>query len=64
MSTIIGPLLPNLPWEDKPEDCREPKWRYSRNPITGWDPTESTARIFNSAVFPREGKFVGVFRAN
>lgn len=64
MSKIIGDALDNLPWEDKPADCKEPMWRYSKNPITGWDPTPSTARIFNSAVLPHEGGFVGVFRAD
>lgn len=64
MSTIIGSSLSNLPWEDKPKGCIEPMWRYSNNPVTGWDPTPSTARVFNSAVLPHEGEFVGVFRAD
>lgn len=27
--TIIGEALPNIPWEDRPENCTDPIWRYS-----------------------------------
>lgn len=37
-------------------------WRYKENPIIGRNPVEGVARIFNSAVIPYEGKFIGVFR--
>ena len=62
---IIGKDLPNMPWEDRkgPSDGL-PVWRYSANPIIGWNPTPSTARIFNSAVLPYKDGFVGVFRAD
>ena len=30
---IIGRPLKNMPWEDKPGDCRGLVWRYSGNPI-------------------------------
>jgi beta-1,4-mannooligosaccharide/beta-1,4-mannosyl-N-acetylglucosamine phosphorylase len=62
--TIIGPALPNLPWEDKPAGCIEPMWRYSNNPVINWNPTPSTSRVYNSAVLPCDGEFVGVFRAD
>ena len=39
-----------------------PVWRYKENPIIGRNPVEGVARIFNSAVIPYEGKFIGVFR--
>jgi len=39
-------------------------WRYSGNPIIGWNPVGRVARIFNSAAIPYEGAFVGVFRAD
>ena len=32
------------------------------NPVIGRNPVEGVARIFNSAVIPYEGKFIGVFR--
>ena len=48
--TIIGAPLPNIPWEEKPEDCRDVLWRYSGNPILDWNPIPKAARIFNSAV--------------
>ncbi len=63
-NTIIGNALPNLPWEDKPKGYDRVMWRYSKNPLIGWNPTPSTARIYNSAVLPNDGAFVGVFRAD
>ena len=63
-NTIIGPSLPNIPWEERPAHCAEVVWRYSQNPILGWNPIPSAARIFNSAVIPFEGRFAGVFRAD
>jgi len=63
-NTIIGDALPNLPWEDKPKGYDGVMWRYSNNPLIGWNPTPSTARIYNSAVLPFDGAFVGVFRAD
>jgi beta-1,4-mannooligosaccharide/beta-1,4-mannosyl-N-acetylglucosamine phosphorylase len=63
-NTILGTAVPNLPWEDKPAGCREVVWRYSANPIIGWNPVGRVARIFNSAAIPYEGAFVGVFRAD
>lgn len=62
--TIRGASLPNLPWENKPEGYREVIWRYSKNPIIGWNPMPGAARVFNSAVIPYEGAFVGIFRAD
>jgi beta-1,4-mannooligosaccharide/beta-1,4-mannosyl-N-acetylglucosamine phosphorylase len=62
--TIIGESLPNIPWEDKPKGCIDVVWRYSGNPIIGWNPIPKAARIFNSAVLQYNGEFVGVFRAD
>jgi beta-1,4-mannooligosaccharide/beta-1,4-mannosyl-N-acetylglucosamine phosphorylase len=62
--TIIGPALPNLPWEPRPAGCTDAVWRFSGNPIIGWNPIPCAARIFNSAVIPYGGAFVGVFRAD
>lgn len=59
---ILADSLPNIPWQDKPEGCERPVWRYSENPIINRNPLEGVARIFNSAVVPYEGKFIGVFR--
>ncbi len=62
--TMAGPSVPNMPWQDKPADARnnQPLWRYNGNPVIGRDPLPGVARIFNSAVVPYEGKFIGVFR--
>ncbi len=63
-TAIIGTSLPNIPWQDRPADDRTglPLWRYSENPIIERNPTPGVARIFNSAVVPYEGAFIGVFR--
>ncbi len=62
--TIVGEALANIPWEDRPQASHDPIWRYSGNPILDWNPIPKAARIFNSAVLPYKGGFVGVFRAD
>ena len=60
---MISPAVKNVPWQDKPEGLKgAPIWRYTENPIIGRNPIEGVARIFNSAVMPYEGEFIGVFR--
>ena len=61
---MISPIVKNVPWQDKPEGLTgAPIWRYSQNPIIKRNPVEGVARIFNSAVIPYKGEFIGVFRA-
>lgn len=63
VSFVNGYDLPNIPWQEKPEGLSgAPIWRHSENPIIDRNPVEGVARIFNSAVIPYEGKFIGVFR--
>jgi beta-1,4-mannooligosaccharide/beta-1,4-mannosyl-N-acetylglucosamine phosphorylase len=64
MAQIVGKPVPNMPWEDKPADCKEVLWRFSGNPIFDWNPGPKAARVFNSAVIPYGDEFVGVFRAD
>jgi beta-1,4-mannooligosaccharide/beta-1,4-mannosyl-N-acetylglucosamine phosphorylase len=64
MNTITGASIPNLPWQDRPAGSDVAVWRYSANPIIGWNPVGRAARIFNSAAWPHDGAFVGVFRAD
>ena len=61
---IIGNALPGLPWEDRPAGSEDLIWRFSRNPIIGWNPIPCAARIYNSAVVPFEDGYAGVFRAD
>ena len=63
MARIIGQALPNIPWEDKPQGCTAPVWRYSRNPIIPRNAIPSSNSVFNSAAVPFNGKFAGVFAA-
>ena len=65
MATIInGENVPNMAWEECPEGYRLPIWRYSQNPITKRNPCEGVNRIFNSALVPFNGEFIGVFRCD
>lgn len=60
---MISPAVPNMPWQEKQAELTgAPLWRYDENPIIGRNPVDGVARIFNSAVIPYEGKFIGVFR--
>ena len=60
---IKAPALNAMPWQERPEGFgNTPLWRYDGNPIIDRNPLPGVARIFNSAVMPYEGKFIGVFR--
>ncbi len=62
--SMLCPALPNIPWQERPAEDKTglPLWRYNENPVIGRNPLPGVARIFNSAVVPYQGKFVGVFR--
>ena len=60
---LIEKGVSNLPWQERPKKVNgAPIWRYSQTQVIGRNPTEGVARIFNSAVVPYEGEFIGVFR--
>ena len=61
---IYGKDFPNMPFENRPEGCGSPIWRYSGNPIINTNPFVNAERVFNSAVIAFNGEFVGVFRAD
>lgn len=61
---IIGQSIPNIPWEDRPEKCKDVVWRSSLNPIIPRDLLPTSNSIFNSAVVPYSGEFAGVFRCD
>ncbi|MCT4687717.1 glycoside hydrolase family 130 protein [Vallitalea sp.] len=61
---IIGESLKNIPWEEKPADCKEVIWRSNMNPIIKRDHLPTSNSIFNSAVVPFEDGFAGVFRCD
>lgn len=52
MAKIIGDAIPNIPWQDKPANCKDVLWRYSENPIIERDAQKNSNSIFNSAVVP------------
>lgn len=61
---INGTSLPNIPWEEKPENCRDVIWRSKNNPIITRDAIKNSNSIFNSAVVPFKDGFAGVFRSD
>ncbi len=61
-SMIIGEPLTNMPWQERPAGCKEVIWRYSKNPVIDVKPIPVAQAIYNSAVVPYQGRFVGVFR--
>jgi beta-1,4-mannooligosaccharide/beta-1,4-mannosyl-N-acetylglucosamine phosphorylase len=63
-NTIIGKSLPNIPWQDKPKGYENVMWRYDKNPVIDKNVIQSGGRIFNSAIVPYKGGFIGVFRAD
>lgn len=68
MSNIVykmrGDPLPDIPWEEKPDDSDEIVWRYSKNPVITRDLISSSNSIFNSAVVPYRNEYRGVFRCD
>jgi beta-1,4-mannooligosaccharide/beta-1,4-mannosyl-N-acetylglucosamine phosphorylase len=62
--TILGPALPNIPWEERRAGCGDVLWRSERNPIIPRDLIPSSNSIFNSAVVPYKDGFAGVFRCD
>jgi beta-1,4-mannooligosaccharide/beta-1,4-mannosyl-N-acetylglucosamine phosphorylase len=61
---LVGPALPNVPWEERPPGCRDVVWRSKNNPIITRDAVPDANSIFNSAVVPFHGRFAGVFRCD
>lgn len=65
MAKILGEnSVKNMPWEDRPQNCEAPIWRYSGNPIIKRNPNKVCARVYNSAFVEFNGEFVGVFRGD
>ena len=65
MSKIVnGKALPNIPWEECPENCHRPIWRYSANPVIRRHPNKTAARVYNSALVPFGDGYIGVFRGD
>ena len=64
VQVINGTSLPNIPWQEKPADCKKVIWRYDANPVIQRDHLPTSNSIFNSAVVPFEGGFAGVFRVD
>ena len=61
---IYGQELPDIPWEDRPQDSNSIVWRSRRNPVIPRDLLPESNSIFNSAVIPFNGRFAGIFRVD
>ena len=62
--SIKSPAIPNIPWQPRPADTSDIVWRYDANPIIGRRPLPRVTGIYNSAVVPWKGQFIGVFRTD
>lgn len=51
-----------LPWMDRPPNCRQVVWRHHANPIIGRQYLPGVQGIYNSAVVPFGERYAGVFR--
>ena len=58
---LIGPALPNIPWQERPVGYAGVVWRDVMNPIIPRDPFPTANSVFNNAVGPFNGKIAGVF---
>jgi beta-1,4-mannooligosaccharide/beta-1,4-mannosyl-N-acetylglucosamine phosphorylase len=56
--------LKNIPWQDRPQGSTDVVWRYSQNPVIDRNPIPCASGIYNSAVVPYNGEFVGIFRTD
>ena len=45
-------MAKNIPWQDRPEGCKDFVWRYSENPVIDRYSIPTSNSIFNSAVVP------------
>jgi beta-1,4-mannooligosaccharide/beta-1,4-mannosyl-N-acetylglucosamine phosphorylase len=54
----------SMPWEDKPQRCRDPLWRSQSNPIIDRYAIPTSNSIFNSAVVRFGNEYRGVFRCD
>lgn len=61
---LNGKSIPNIPWEEKPANCKDICWRSSLNPILSRDDIEDANSLFNSSVVAFNGEFRGVFRCD
>src|SRR5512133_3427482 len=59
---VNGVTIPNLLWEERPAGSSDVVWRYSQNPVIPRNLIPTSNSIFNSAVIPYQGAYVGVFR--
>jgi beta-1,4-mannooligosaccharide/beta-1,4-mannosyl-N-acetylglucosamine phosphorylase len=57
-------MIENFPWENRPEECDDVVWRYSKNPIIPRNLIPGSNSIFNSAVVPYQNGYAGVFRCD
>lgn len=53
-----------IPWEEKPEGCKDVLWRSEKNPIISPKQVPNANSIFNSAVIPYGDGYAGIFRVD
>ena len=63
-NTILGAGQPDIPWQDKPKGYDDIIWRFDKNPVVDRKAVKGADKVYNSAVIPFNGEFIGVFRAD
>lgn len=61
---IGGRSIPNMPWEEKPANCKDVMWRSKLNPILTRDDIKVANSVFNSSVVAYGDEFRGIFRCD
>ena len=46
VKVINQPSLPNIPWQERPEGCKDVIWRYDANPVIPRDLLPTSNSIF------------------
>jgi beta-1,4-mannooligosaccharide/beta-1,4-mannosyl-N-acetylglucosamine phosphorylase len=64
VTVLVGPALPNMPWEDRAQGSDQVVWRSTYNPVIPRNLLPNSNSIFNSAVVPFQDGFAGVFRVD
>ena len=52
MKVINGEVIKNLPWEDKPEGCKDVVWRSAKNPILTRDAIKDSNSLLTVLLCP------------
>jgi beta-1,4-mannooligosaccharide/beta-1,4-mannosyl-N-acetylglucosamine phosphorylase len=64
MIKTLESVKTEIPWEERPAECKDVVWRYSKNPVIQRNAIPSSNSIFNSAVVAFKDGVAGIFRCD